>query len=544
VVVAPRYLTFSFNCSDEQDCNRTHLPKLTFPDKLSIKQVSLFGVEKILHYSVFSAVYRWSSQIVLDEHGGKHECGWYDTYIKNHGCWFFHDGERLESRSINDEDVGKMRKSTNAEALCMVTYERIVVDMSSFGQMATAPVIGLTPTLEKGDFIGNTLATTSGAAPQPPPALSISQYYTLPEDMWIRCFSFLGSHDTAIAGYVSRSFQSLSSTDKLWEKICHRRWRGKENEERLLSQHTTMRDRISWKESYIREENQRMTMTREELLHFRWECIEDGYTSTELITLNEDGTYWAGQSRLWWKFNGKHLCFDGRKLLVERNRSKRGWIIGRDERTEYHSVDPHHALAFGKPASTPSFGSSPVPATGGFVSITRVPGVGALLGDLQLPATVGRFTELNPVQTVVGPLGSTPALAFGGQFDRSSQDVSPSSRQPPSRKSLTQSDEIPRKISSSTTSSQTRNFDGSRLRNYSLEHCHLSSPKQNTDTGRITFVHDTRKYGFITPDSNSNRIFVYINNVSAAILCEGARVKYEVGPGKNGKDRAFNVRYI
>ena len=206
--------------------------------------------------------------------------------------------------------------------------------------------------------------------------LTISQCPALPYEIWIRSFSFLDSHDTAVAGYVSRTFLALSSTDSLWETHCRRRWRGKQNVERFkckcregrvvqndgrvkycmhllrqfrpthlppINMGSLMHDPISWKESYIMAmiDSQRITMTREELVHFRWKLIYDGNPSQlGLRKFNDNGTYWSPYMGICeWFLHLQQLSFAGMTLLVERNRSNWGWIIGRGERTEYHSVD-------------------------------------------------------------------------------------------------------------------------------------------------------------------------------------------------------------
>lgn len=202
----------------------------------------------------------------------------------------------------------------------------------------------------------------------------------LPNEIWIRSFAYLDSHDTAIVGYVSTKFLSLSSADSLWETHCRRRWVGKQNVERfvcksgregdgreyngrveycmrLLSHFELthmppinmemaglrMHEPISWKESYIMAEidSRRILMTTEELVHFRWKLIYDGNPSQlGLRKFNENGTYWSPYMGICeWFLGDNRLSFAGMTLLVERDPITWGWVVGRGQRTEYFSVD-------------------------------------------------------------------------------------------------------------------------------------------------------------------------------------------------------------
>ena len=104
-----------------------------------------------------------------------------------------------------------------------------------------------------------------------------------------------------------------------------------------------MRDPRSWKESYALAEidSRRRYMSVEELVNFRWQLIYDGSPSRMgLRKFNEDGTYWSPYMGLCtWMLDGERLAFAGMSLLVERNASNWGWVIGRGQRTEYHSVE-------------------------------------------------------------------------------------------------------------------------------------------------------------------------------------------------------------
>jgi hypothetical protein len=51
----------------------------------------------------------------------------------------------------------------------------------------------------------------------------------LPNELWSRAFSYLDQKDLSTLGNVSRIFLSLPSADSMWEAMCHRRWKGKQN---------------------------------------------------------------------------------------------------------------------------------------------------------------------------------------------------------------------------------------------------------------------------------------------------------------------------
>ncbi|KAL3764472.1 hypothetical protein ACHAW5_000136 [Stephanodiscus triporus] len=215
---------------------------------------------------------------------------------------------------------------------------------------------------------------------------------TLPNELWIRAFSFLDQKDLFVLGNVSRNFLSASSADSLWEDICHRRWRGKQNVGRFAKRGTVgggggggggggvggggwggdndgrveycsdilrqfgrlclpplnvpgslMHDPKSWKESYVMAEidSRRVEMSTYELVRFKWQLIYDGSPSKMgLRKFNENGTYWSPYMGVCeWLLQGRRLMFAGLSLMVERDANTWGWIIGRGERTTYYSVD-------------------------------------------------------------------------------------------------------------------------------------------------------------------------------------------------------------
>eukprot|EP00584_Thalassiosira_punctigera_P021585 CAMPEP_0172567406 /NCGR_PEP_ID=MMETSP1067-20121228/115812_1 /TAXON_ID=265564 ORGANISM="Thalassiosira punctigera, Strain Tpunct2005C2" /NCGR_SAMPLE_ID=MMETSP1067 /ASSEMBLY_ACC=CAM_ASM_000444 /LENGTH=56 /DNA_ID=CAMNT_0013358753 /DNA_START=39 /DNA_END=206 /DNA_ORIENTATION=- len=46
----------------------------------------------------------------------------------------------------------------------------------------------------------------------------------LPNELWIRSFSYLDESDLFLLGCASRNFLTASSADSLWEECCRRRW--------------------------------------------------------------------------------------------------------------------------------------------------------------------------------------------------------------------------------------------------------------------------------------------------------------------------------
>lgn len=63
--------------------------------------------------------------------------------------------------------------------------------------------------------------------------------------------------------------------------------------------------------------------------------------------------------------------------------------------------------------------------------------------------------------------------------------------------------------------------------------------------GIVKWFNPEKGYGFIRPDDGSADVFVHISAVQKAghtTLAEGARVSYEVLPGRSGKMSAENLR--
>jgi cold shock protein len=65
-------------------------------------------------------------------------------------------------------------------------------------------------------------------------------------------------------------------------------------------------------------------------------------------------------------------------------------------------------------------------------------------------------------------------------------------------------------------------------------------------SGRVKFFNADRGYGFIAPDCGGD-VFVHAHDVEAAgmkILVAGQLVAYEIGPARDGRSKAVNLRLL
>ena len=215
---------------------------------------------------------------------------------------------------------------------------------------------------------------------------------SLPNELWIRSFAYLDQRDLFRLCRVNCNFLAIASSDSLWEPVCHRCWKGKQNVQRFYSNggnyndgsgrttydlirefsrsrnhisqiaasmplalnmvHTMEtpfhREPTSWKEGFIMAEidSHRCLLTREEMIYYHWKLVYNGSPSlTGLRQFNADGTYNSPyMPQCEWTIYideryGQLVSFAGLSLSVERDVKTWGWIIGKGARTVYYSVE-------------------------------------------------------------------------------------------------------------------------------------------------------------------------------------------------------------
>ena len=210
---------------------------------------------------------------------------------------------------------------------------------------------------------------------------------SLPNELWSKAFSYLDHQDLFMLGNVNRNFLSLSSDNSIWERLCHRRWMGKQNvarfEMKTCNNSATMQncydgrlpiarlqqfhdptliqpiniighfmyEATSWKEAFVIAEidSRRVNMCIHEILRYKWQLIQhDGKASSDLryfekedninriceYTKHDNNVRWGGS------LQGQKISFPGVSLGVERNPYTWGWIItAQNQKGAYYSVE-------------------------------------------------------------------------------------------------------------------------------------------------------------------------------------------------------------
>ena len=63
-------------------------------------------------------------------------------------------------------------------------------------------------------------------------------------------------------------------------------------------------------------------------------------------------------------------------------------------------------------------------------------------------------------------------------------------------------------------------------------------------SGKVRFFNTLKGWGFVTPDSGGQDVFLHVKELRKAgvtTVAEGQALTFQVEPGKEGKPRAINV---
>ena len=228
----------------------------------------------------------------------------------------------------------------------------------------------------------------SGAGTSPP---------ALPDECWLGALAYLAPRELCACALVP-PLRALADDDALWERVCDRRWEGKQGVTRgelfwrgdysrarlcpgemkaILARRADGRARASWAAMRERAELEaaldastpaprpsetpprakwkaacaaaerdaatRLRIARDEVARLRWRLVYHGTPSTRgLRHFREDGVFESPQLGLVrWSLDdaGNFLMHGQGAFPVVRDPQTWGWVIGTRGQIEYHSVE-------------------------------------------------------------------------------------------------------------------------------------------------------------------------------------------------------------